>query len=37
MNQTVDADIVGEELVTIDGKEITLNELYKIVIGELTK
>ena len=34
---TVDAEIVGEELVTIDGKEITLNELYKVVIGELTK
>lgn len=32
---TVDAEIVGEELVTIDGKEITLNELYERVIKEL--
>lgn len=32
---TVDADIVGEELVIIDGKEITFNELYERIIKEL--
>lgn len=31
----VDAEIVGEELATINGKEITLNELYTQVIAKL--